>query len=119
MEQTIKQLRAVCTSNEISLEKAQAELATLLSGGKAGDLTIQGAHENIRILTGVCERGRARLAERIVAEGETTDLGNNESRSTGVFANTDGTFTALSGARSKTLKTRAGAERWLARQFGL
>lgn len=47
----------------------------------------------------------------------TTDLGNNESLKTGVFQNTDGTFTALTFTKSKTFKTEAGAQKWLARQM--
>jgi len=43
------------------------------------------------------------------------DLGNNETISKGIIDNGDGTFTAMTFTRSKTFKTRAGAERWLAR----
>jgi hypothetical protein len=50
------------------------------------------------------------------AANETLDLGNNESASRGIFPQADGTFLALTFTRSKTFKTRAGAERWLARQ---
>ena len=46
------------------------------------------------------------------------DLGNNESISSGVFENNDGTFTALTFTKSKTFKTRKGAEKWLARNSG-
>lgn len=42
------------------------------------------------------------------------DLGNNESVSIGIFANRDGSFTAVSPSQSKTFKTRKGAEKWLA-----
>ena len=49
---------------------------------------------------------------------ETIDLGNNESMSRGIVANADGTFLALTFTQSKTFKTRAGAERWLARKLG-
>jgi hypothetical protein len=50
-----------------------------------------------------------------VSEMKTIDLGNNESISSGVFKNSDGTFTALTFSKSKSFKTKAGAERWLAR----
>ena len=40
------------------------------------------------------------------------DLGNNDSLTRGIFKNTDGTFTALTFAHSKTFKTYAGAVRW-------
>jgi hypothetical protein len=50
---------------------------------------------------------------------ETISTGNNESLSRGVIAETHGTFTALAFTRSKSgFKTRAGAERWLARATG-
>ena len=49
---------------------------------------------------------------------ETIDLGNNESLSRGVFPQRDGTFLALTFSRSKTFKTRKGAERWYARATG-
>ena len=45
----------------------------------------------------------------------TLDLGNNESLTRGVFANSDGTYTALTYTQSKTFKTLAGAQKWFAR----
>ena len=47
---------------------------------------------------------------------KTYDMGNNETKSTGIAANADGTFPALTLSQSKTFKTRKGAERWLARR---
>lgn len=47
---------------------------------------------------------------------KTINLGNNESVSRGVVAERDGTFTALTFSASKNFKTRAGAERWLAKR---
>lgn len=47
---------------------------------------------------------------------KTLNLGNNESLKRGVIAEADGTFTALGFSASKNFKTRAGAERWLARR---
>ena len=44
---------------------------------------------------------------------ETLDLGNNESISKGVYPQNDGTFLALGFSKSKTFKTRKGAEKWL------
>ncbi len=49
------------------------------------------------------------------AATNTIDLGNNESVSRGVFPQADGTFLAMTYTKSKTFKTRAGADRWLAR----
>ncbi len=46
---------------------------------------------------------------------ETLSTGNNETLSRGVFPQPDGTFLALTFTRSKTFRTRLGAERWLAR----
>ena len=47
----------------------------------------------------------------------TLDLGNNESLTRGVFAESDGTFTALAFSASKGgFKTRKGAEQWLSRR---
>jgi len=43
------------------------------------------------------------------------NLGNNESVSRGVFKNADGTFTAMTFTRSKTFKTKAGADKWFAK----
>jgi len=45
------------------------------------------------------------------------DLGNNESLTRGIFANADGTFTALTFSASKTFKTKAGAIKWLAKRL--
>lgn len=44
------------------------------------------------------------------------DLGNNESLSTGISKNSDGTYTALTFTQSKTFKTLNGAEKWLAKR---
>lgn len=49
---------------------------------------------------------------------KTLDLGNNEKISSGVFANNDGTFTALTFTKSKTFKTENGANRWYAKNTG-
>ncbi|ECT1020792.1 TPA: DUF1391 domain-containing protein [Salmonella enterica] len=46
------------------------------------------------------------------------DLNNNESLVSGVYPNHDGSFTAMTFTRSKTFKTEAGAQRWLARNRG-
>jgi hypothetical protein len=45
----------------------------------------------------------------------TQDQGNNETISRGIFE-LHGRFTALTFAESKTFKTRAGAEKWLAKR---
>jgi hypothetical protein len=45
-------------------------------------------------------------------------LGNNETVSSGVFAQDDGSFLAMTCTESKTFKTRNGAERWHARKTG-
>lgn len=45
---------------------------------------------------------------------KTLNTGNNESLVKGVFANNDGTFTAVTFSQSKTFKTAKGAEKWLA-----
>lgn len=47
----------------------------------------------------------------------THDMGNNETVKTGVFPNTDGTFTALTFTKRKTFKTEAGALKWFNRQM--
>ena len=48
----------------------------------------------------------------------TMDMGNNETISQGVFADSDGTVMAMTWSQSKDgFKTRAGAERWLARKL--
>lgn len=51
------------------------------------------------------------------ATPQTLDLGNNESATRGVFANPDGTFTAVTFTASRDFKTRKGAERWLSRRL--
>lgn len=43
---------------------------------------------------------------------KTISTGNNETISRGVFSQADGTFLAMTFARSKTFKTKAGADRW-------
>ena len=45
----------------------------------------------------------------------TLNLGNNEQISKGVYANNDGTFTAMTFSKSKTFKTQKGAEKWLSK----
>lgn len=45
----------------------------------------------------------------------TVDMGNNELRVIGIFPHQGG-FMALTLAQSKTFKTQAGAERWLAKR---
>ena len=47
---------------------------------------------------------------------KTLNTGNNESLVKGVFANNDGTFTAVTFSQSKTFKTAKGAEKWLAKR---
>ena len=47
---------------------------------------------------------------------KTLNTGNNESLVKGIFANSDGTFTALTFTQSKTFKTEAGAKKWLAKR---
>ena len=49
---------------------------------------------------------------------ETHDLGNNETVSTGVFPQRDGTFLAMTFTQSKTFKTLKGAQRWFLRMTG-
>lgn len=44
---------------------------------------------------------------------KTLDLNNNESLTTGVFQETDGTFTAMTYTASRNFKTQRGAEKWL------
>ena len=44
---------------------------------------------------------------------KTVDLGNNERVSKGIYANADGTYTAMTFTKSKTFKTLAGAEKWI------
>ena len=44
---------------------------------------------------------------------KTLNTGNNESLVKGVFANQDGTFTAVTFSQSKTFKTEKGAIKWL------
>jgi hypothetical protein len=46
------------------------------------------------------------------------DTGNNESLTRGIFANADGTFTALTFSRSKEFKTRVGAIKWFKQATG-
>lgn len=46
---------------------------------------------------------------------KTLDLGNNETLSTGINNNNDGTFTALTFTKSQTFKTLKGAQKWLAK----
>lgn len=58
-------------------------------------------------------------SDRIAQVESTLSLGNNESLSRGVSRESDGTWTAIAFTASKGgFKTRAGAERWLARRTG-
>ena len=52
----------------------------------------------------------------IIKTVKTIDMGDNTSISTGIYQETDGTFTAMTFTRSKNFKTLKGAERWLERQ---
>jgi hypothetical protein len=45
---------------------------------------------------------------------KTISTGNNETLSRGVFANNDGTYTAMTFSQSKTFKTESGAAKWYA-----
>jgi hypothetical protein len=45
---------------------------------------------------------------------KTISTGNNETLSRGVFANNDGTYTAMTFWQSKTFKTEKGAAKWFA-----
>jgi len=47
-------------------------------------------------------------------KNETLDLGNNETVSRGIYEVPEG-FLAMTFTKSKTFKTRKGAERWLAK----
>lgn len=44
------------------------------------------------------------------------NLGNNETCSSGISHNADGTFTALTFTASKIFKTESGARKWLERR---
>ena len=44
------------------------------------------------------------------------DLGNNETISTGISKNSEGTFTALTFSESKSFKTKKGAIKWLSKR---
>ena len=44
------------------------------------------------------------------------NTGNNESLVRGIFANNNGTFTAVTFSQSKDFKTQKGAEAWLGRK---
>jgi len=46
------------------------------------------------------------------------NLGNNETVSTGIYQNADGTYLAMTATRSKEFKTLAGAKKWLASKTG-
>jgi hypothetical protein len=54
----------------------------------------------------------------MTAQIKIIDQGNNETLSMGVFENADGSFTAMTFSQSKDYKTRAGAEKWLAKKTG-
>ena len=56
---------------------------------------------------------RPTTREKLKMKNQTLDLGNNEQISKGVFANHDGTFTAMTFTQSKTFKTAAAAYRWM------
>lgn len=43
---------------------------------------------------------------------ETLDLGNNETISSGITKENDGTFTAMTYTKSKNFKTLKGAQKW-------
>jgi hypothetical protein len=49
---------------------------------------------------------------------QTLNLNNNEQLSSGVFPNSDGTFTALTFTKSKDFKTQGGANRWYSKNTG-
>jgi len=49
---------------------------------------------------------------------KTIELGNNESASTGIIAERDGSFTAMTFTKSKNFKTESGARKWYARMTG-
>jgi hypothetical protein len=51
----------------------------------------------------------------MTTQNQTFDMGNNERVSIGVFPQHNGTFVAMTFSRSKTFKTRGGADRWFKR----
>ena len=49
---------------------------------------------------------------------KTLDLGNNETISSGITKENDGTFTAMTFTQSKNFRTLKGAQRWHNRKTG-
>ena len=45
---------------------------------------------------------------------KTLSLGNNETISSGIAKNSDGTYTAMTFTQSRDFKTLKGAQKWLA-----
>lgn len=113
---TVAELRTALNTDEAQLEQARANLRILAKGGKVANLTVLGAHDTITGLKAAILNKRALLAKRLAESAETVDLGNNESASTGVFPQADGTFLAMTLTQSRTFKTRGGAESWFARK---
>lgn len=49
---------------------------------------------------------------------KTIELGNNEQVRSGIIAERDGSFTAMTFTQSKNFKTEAGARKWYAKMTG-
>ena len=65
--------------------------------------------------TKTCNKeGKETTTGEIEMNNQTLDLGNNEQISKGVFANHDGTFTAMTFTQSKTFKSYKAAAKWFA-----
>jgi len=72
-------------------------------------------HNTIEILEmAIAEVSRLEGVVNTEATHQVLDLGNNESLSTGIFEDSNGTFDALTLTESKSFKTRKGAIKWLA-----
>lgn len=66
----------------------------------------------------LCLTVRTHMRMMACMKNETIDLGNNETKSRGVFPTADGRFLAMTFSQSKTFKTERSAARWYARKGG-
>lgn len=108
VERTIGSTMDIPGTHWLLVDQVQAELDAKWNEHVEGEAAWQAK---------AAEKKAAQAAQ--AAEAARVDLGNNETATSGVSADADGTFTALTFTESKSgFKTRKGAENWYARKTG-
>ena len=108
-------------ANQMHRELTATSKHLALLGNIARQNGLPGVAHDLRTAEDAVDVARAGLHLRTGAGKDRSrpgvlDLGNGERASTGVYPQADGTFLAMTYTASKEFKTRAGAEKWLAKR---